>query len=208
MEFARAMIAAGGRGNRLYLGRPKSSLLFLNRSLLWWTVNSIRIAGCLNIDIFVNDAEWRDEFKTQLKDFDGVNVRQDPGYENTFLMFQANIREEYDYLFTYGHAPRQPSDYQRLAAYSTDVVVSSVSTTSKRHLVTAFGRLLEPPHLVRRPLLKYIEAENWQEFFEDNIDDLSIAPNLEIPEFNSPDEWKLYQSYLHDRVKPSLITYR
>jgi hypothetical protein len=202
------MIAAGGRGNRLYLGRPKSSLLFLNRSLLWWTVNSIRTAGYLHIDIFVNDAEWREEFKIQVADFDGVNVRQDVGYENTFLMFRANIKEGYDYLFTYGHAPRQPSDYRRLADYPTPVVASSVTTTSKRHLVTGFGRLLEPPYLIRRPLIKRIQAENWQKFFESNIDALSIAPDLEISEFNSPDEWKLYQSYLEHRLKPSLNTYR
>jgi len=198
----RAIVAAGGRGNRLHLGRPKSSLLFLNRSLLWWTVLSLRKAGFCEIDVFVNDSRWVDEFRNEIYDIEGINILEDEGYPNTFLLFRDNTCKPHTYLFAYGHAPRPPADYARLAYYQTALVASAVRGTSKRQrIVSLDGQLLEPPFLVRTSSIETFAAQDWLRFFETNYASLSISPNLEIAEFNSSDEWASYQDYLEKRLK-------
>lgn len=197
MDILRAIVAAGGHGRRLNLDRPKSSLEFKGKSLIWWTVSSLREAGFEVIQVCVDDATWADEFAKQLEKFSGVRIIHDLSYPSTFLLFRDYSKKDATSLFTYGHAPRPAKSYEQLLTIRSPVVASVVTQTSMRQRVVAAGGVhLEPPYLIRLADVCVGEASNWQQFFEKHASVLRLAPRLDVGEFNLKAEWIAYQAYM------------
>src|SRR5947207_6989275 len=199
-EAVKAIVVAGGCGRRLHLRRPKSSLELEGRSLIWWTVKSLRDAGMQPIDVFVDDAKWADVFRRQVCG-PGVRVINDPGYSSTFILFREHCPSNGTCLFAYGHAPRLPQHYSALVTYDAPLVASVVDHTSRRHRITGpGGGLLEPPFLVRPPSVRMQGISSWQDFFLANLHDASLKLHIGLGEFNFAQEWAAYQAYLHQTL--------
>lgn len=197
-QAIKAIVVAGGRGCRLHLRRPKSSLEFGGRSLIWWTVRSLRDAGIEAIDVFVDDVKWAEEYRAQLRGL-GIEVISDPGYPSTFILFREHCPSRGACLFTYGHAPRSAQYYSDLLASDAPLVASVVKETSMRRRISGpRGEALEPPFLIRVPDVDMRGASNWQQFFEMNLRITSLKSHLTMGEFNFEHEWAAYQRYMRE----------
>lgn len=192
-----ALVAAGGHGLRMSLSQPKATLEFAGQSMAWWTVRSLLAAGIGRVQVYVDDTNWAAKIRAQLACFPHVSVFEDTGYASTFLLFKEKRDRYADCIFTYGHAPRCPFEYSRLAALDAPIVASVVTASSMRRLSrTQNGELLEPPLLVRRATGIAHGVKNWAEFFAINADSIAVSGLLEIGEYNSVSEWQQYQAYM------------
>jgi hypothetical protein len=197
-----AIIAAGGHGQRLQLGYPKSSLKHRGQSLIWWTSYSLVAAGVKHIDVYVDDAQWVNIFSEELRNFVQVRVVQDFGYESTFLLFREHCSRFSKCLFTYGHAPRPPQVYTSLLTHDVPIIACRVETSSMRHPLRLLrDKLLEPPYLIQPSSVELDTARNWQSFFERNMERLTLGVELGIGEFNTKAEWLAYRAYMQDKLR-------
>lgn len=197
MNADRAIVVAGGRGQRLHLDQPKSSLEFEGHILIWWTVRFLFKAGFRDLELFVNDDQWAEHFRKQLREFVNIRINRDIGYSNTFLLFRENCGNAGRCLFAHGHAPRAPEQYSTLRRYQAPIVASIVDSTSMRMPLQSVGeKSLEPPFLIQIENVKLKGISTWHQFFEQNAQSVMIGPCLGPGEFNTERDMEAYFAYL------------
>ena len=196
MILCPAIVAAGGFGRRLHLGRPKSSLLFDGRPLIWWTARGLRDAGFGPVDVYVDDAEWLARFRAELSELDGVRFFCDAGY-GTYYIFRNHCEPTGECLFAYGHAPRIAACYSSLIASNGPLVASTVARTSMRvPLVAGAAGFFEPPFLIRVHELEWGGVSSWHDLFARNAERVVPGAELVVGEFNAPCEVLAYRDYM------------
>ena len=196
-----ALVAAGGFGTRMGLGRPKSGLYVDDEMLLDRVVGSIQALAPRKLLICCGESrEWRQRIA-------GRYHGQVEVVASTSDVPSLRLLQEYlpilgdRVLFAYGHAPRPRHHLEALATCDASFAVSTVSMSTRRDLVrTVMGRFIEPPFILRTELVSRF-LSTWsamlrQHHFEE-------FPMSGPGEFNSHAEFIAYASYLRDLEAPN-----
>jgi choline kinase len=195
----RAVIAAGGTGQRVGLGFPKSCLIHSGHSLAYWNALSLHLSGIQAIDVYINSESWAVLLERELSLIPECRIVVDKGYKNTFLLFKEYYRRKEKILFVYGHSPQAASWYRKFSNTQGALVVSNVSRTSKRQPIPISDLFYaEPPYLIEVDKVNIEMVHTWSEFFKINRPLIDAQILLEIEEFNYRDEWFRYELYLAD----------
>ena len=202
----KAIIAAGGTRSRLGLNHPKSGLTVSGHSLAYWTALSLYKAGIREIYVYVNNKSWAFRFEQELDSIPGCYVVVDKGYDNTFLLFKDLCKQGNKYIFTYGHTPRPSNFYKKLLHLAKPLVISYVDISTKRQpIIVSREGYIEPPYVIDTNFVDIEMPATWVDFFTDNKYSKYKFSKLHVREFNYPDEWNNYKSYLESEKFISLF---
>lgn len=200
-----AVIMAGGQGSRMELGHSKVFMKLNGEFLLEHSIRQLMVTKVDKIYILSDKDSYNGCVKISSR-FQGVDIEickdKKDNYESTFLILKDFLAANCSFdniLFTYGHAPRPTSYYDKLLnLYNTFILATEVSRSTKRNVVIRENsHCIEPPYIINVDLIQNSEAEDWKSFFNENMENnysnyFLIAPN----EFNFIEELDDYLKYI------------
>lgn len=205
MKTTIAVVTAGGFGNRLGLGVPKSLVLCERVPMITHVLSSLLAAGVNRFIVWNNRPEFGANLRDLCSAFPAI-VLEDEGVDCTIALAQraASFIGNESFLFAYGHAPRPSSFVRRMLELRAEVVATGVASSSRMApILGAKGRWIEPPYRIRRGALESARFSNWREFFCHCPTAVLNTESWEPGEFNSLEDLGSYCSYVATSVIPS-----
>ncbi len=197
------IVAAGGYAKRMGILEPKPMLAIEGKTLLEYTLVSLKDAGVKNIIVFSNRTDFINQQYKIVQNFSGIQLVEDNGISSTIeLLYMAReIYKATNYLFCYGNAPRTSDIYREMSNCKKEVGAIIIKKSSRRDLIQKGDTFLEPPFFINESKINLFgHYRLWSELFKDCKNSTYHSYIDAPPEFNDHIEWYKYRRYVYSHI--------